>query len=67
MHAFADALENVPNALAENSGLSPIETTSKVKAMQVAQNNPRLGVDCVHAGTNGKRFYYYALNVYLFK
>jgi len=52
MHAFADALENVPNALAENSGLSPIETTSKVKAMQVAQNNPRLGVDCVHAGTN---------------
>lgn len=52
MHAFAEALENVPNALAENSGLSPIETTSKVKAMQVAQNNPRLGVDCVHAGTN---------------
>jgi len=52
MHAFADALENVPNALAENSGLSPIETTSKIKAMQVAQNNPRLGVDCVHAGTN---------------
>jgi len=52
MHAFADALENIPNALAENSGLSPIETTSKVKAMQVAQNNPRLGVDCVNAGTN---------------
>lgn len=52
MHAFADALENVPNALAENSGLSPIETTSKIKAMQVTQNNPRLGVDCVHAGTN---------------
>jgi len=52
MHAFAEALENVPNALAENSGLSPIETTSKIKAMQVAQNNPRLGVDCVYAGTN---------------
>jgi len=52
MHAFADALENIPNALAENSGLSPIETTSKVKAMQVAENNPRLGVDCVNAGTN---------------
>ena len=54
MHAFADALENVPNALAENSGLNPIETTSKVKAMQVSENNPRLGVDCVNAGTNGK-------------
>jgi len=52
MHAFADALENIPNALAENSGLSPIETTSKIKAMQVSQNNPRLGVDCVNAGTN---------------
>merc|ERR1719461_1918725 len=52
MHAFADALENVPNALAENSGLSPIETVSKIKAMQVSENNPRLGVDCVNAGTN---------------
>lgn len=52
IHAFADALENIPNALAENSGLSPIETVSKVKAMQVAQSNPHLGVDCVNAGTN---------------
>lgn len=56
MHAFADALENVPNALAENSGLSPIETVSRIKAMQVGQNNPRLGVDCVNAGTNGMLF-----------
>ena len=54
MHAFADALENIPNALAENSGLNPIETTSRVKSMQVAQNNPRLGVDCVNAGTHGE-------------
>ena len=54
MHAFAEALENVPNALAENSGLNPIETVSKIKSMQVAENNPRLGVDCVNAGTNGK-------------
>lgn len=52
MHAFSDALENIPNALAENAGLSPIETTSRIKAMQVAQNNPRLGVDCVNAGKN---------------
>jgi len=51
MHAYADALENVPNALAENSGLNPIETVSKVKALQIAQKNPRLGVDCVNAGT----------------
>ena len=56
MHAFADALENVPNALAENSGLNPIETMSKIKSFQVAENNPRLGVDCVNAGTNGKLY-----------
>jgi T-complex protein 1 subunit epsilon len=52
IHAFADALENIPNALAENSGLNPIETVSKVKSMQVSENNPHLGVDCVYAGTN---------------
>merc|ERR1712203_1328286 len=52
IHAFAAALENIPNALAENSGLNPIETVSKVKSMQVAENNPYLGVDCVGAGTN---------------
>merc|ERR1719411_2467822 len=52
IHAFADALENIPNALAENSGMNPIETVSKVKSMQVAENNPYLGVDCVGAGTN---------------
>merc|ERR1712029_218742 len=37
IHAFAAALENIPNALAENSGLNPIETVSKVKSMQVAE------------------------------
>jgi len=52
IHAFAAALENIPNALAENSGLNPIETVSMVKSMQVAENNPYLGVDCVGAGTN---------------
>merc|ERR1712062_667904 len=52
IHALAAALENIPNALAENSGLNPIETVSKVKSMQVAEKNPYLGVDCVGAGTN---------------
>ena len=54
MRAFSDALESVPMALAENSGLSPIETVSEIKARQVAENNPRLGVDCMSKGTNGK-------------
>merc|ERR1712066_1194929 len=49
--AFADALESVPLALAENSGLDPINTLTEIKASQVAQNNPALGVDCM--GTTG--------------
>lgn len=64
MHAFAEALESVPNALAENSGLSPIETVSKIKSMQVANSNPRLGVDCVNAGTHGRLFdVHFAFNI----
>merc|ERR1712060_443425 len=52
MRAFADALEAVPIALAENSGLPPVETVTAVKAQQVAESNPRLGVDCRETGTN---------------
>nr|AIU47032.1 heat shock protein [Phenacoccus solenopsis] len=50
--AFADALESVPLALAENSGLSPIHTLTEVKARQIASKNPRLGIDCMNNGTN---------------
>lgn len=50
--AFADALESVPMALAENSGLSPINTLTEVKARQVNENNPALGIDCMLKGTN---------------
>jgi len=50
---FADALENIPLALAENSGLSPIDSLTDVKARQVKENNPALGVDCMLRGTNG--------------
>jgi len=52
MHAFADALCQIPMALSENSGYSPIEYVSEVKARQVAESNPRLGVDAINAGTN---------------
>ena len=52
--AFADALEIIPLALAENSGLNPIEAVSEVKARQIKEKNPRLGVDCMHKGTNGR-------------
>jgi len=55
MRAFAQALDAIPLALAENSGLSPIETLAEVKSMQVSGMNPRLGVDCMQRGTNDMR------------
>ena len=48
--AFADALEQIPLALAENCGLAPIQTLSEIKAKQVAESNPALGVNCMDAG-----------------
>lgn len=54
MRAFADALESVPLALAENSGLAPINTLAEVKSRQVNENNPRLGIDCLEKGSCGK-------------
>lgn len=50
--AFADALEAVPIALAENSGLDPIESLTAVKSRQVQEDNPYLGIDCNEEGTN---------------
>lgn len=35
IRAFADALDAIPMALAENSGLQPIETLSAVKSQQI--------------------------------
>jgi len=37
VRAFADALDDVPMALAENSGMSPIEELAAAKAMQVSE------------------------------
>jgi len=48
--AFADALEQIPLALAENCGLAPIQTLTEIKSRQVAENNPALGVNCMDAG-----------------
>ncbi|KAI5986522.1 chaperonin Cpn60/TCP-1 family [Pisolithus albus] len=60
MRAFASALDAIPLALAENSGLSPIETLAEVKSRQVTENNPRLGIDCSGRGENDmkKQFVY---------
>lgn len=53
MRAFASALDSVPLALAENSGLSPIETLAEVKSRQVKEGNSVLGIDCLGRGENG--------------
>jgi len=49
--AFSDALESIPLALAENSGLSPIHTLTDCKARQLSEKNPALGIDCNSKGT----------------
>jgi len=52
MRAYSQALEAVPLALAENSGLNPIQTLTEIRAEQVNTNNPHLGVDCFSTGTS---------------
>lgn len=55
MRAFSSALDAVPLALAENSGLSPIETLSDVKSRQIKEKDSKLGIDCNGRGENGER------------
>uniref|UniRef100_A0A8H7NFD4 T-complex protein 1 subunit epsilon n=1 Tax=Bionectria ochroleuca TaxID=29856 RepID=A0A8H7NFD4_BIOOC len=55
MRAFSDALDCVPMALAENSGLNPISTLAEVKSQQVKagpDGRGQLGVDCMGRGSN---------------
>lgn len=51
MKAFASALDVVPMALAENSGLQGIAEMAKVKAVQENTGNAWHGVDCMQTGT----------------
>jgi len=53
--AFAEALEGIPIALAENSGLDPIENLSKTKIEQIKQKNSYLGIDCLNRGTQNMK------------
>jgi len=57
MRAFADSLDSIPMALAENSGLSSIQTVADIKSRQITENNPRLGIDCMQTGDSGQFFY----------
>lgn len=51
VRAFADALEEIPLTLAENSGYNPIDYVSKLREEQVNEDNPFIGVDANHKGT----------------
>lgn len=55
MRSFARAMCDIPMALAENSGLDPIQSLAEVKARQIKEKNPYLGVDCMNSGTNDMR------------
>ena len=52
MRAFADALEDIPMTLAENSGYNPIDYVSNLKKKQINDQNPFIGVDAMNVGTN---------------
>lgn len=50
--AFSVALEAIPLALADNSGLAPIETLSELKSRHVSEKISSLGVDCMLTGNS---------------
>lgn len=50
VRAFADALEEIPMALASNSGYNPIEYLSRLKELQVSEDSPNYGVDALDTG-----------------
>jgi len=50
VRAYADALEQIPTALADNSGLWPIEAVAEAKSRQTKEGNPRVGIDCMNTG-----------------
>jgi len=51
MKAFADALETIPQILAENSGLPCIQTVTDLKAKQLEKKSGWHGVDAMDKGT----------------
>lgn len=51
IRGFADALEVIPTALAENSGYPPIETVTKLKRRISDEQCTHYGIDCLSLGT----------------
>ena len=47
VRAFADALEEIPMILAENSGFNSIQYVADLKKQQIDEQNPFIGVDAM--------------------
>lgn len=64
IRAFADALEDIPLALAENAGLSPIEEVAAIKSRQVKEQCHTVGLglmnvlDAAEIKTHGSTLYH---------
>merc|ERR1712176_709170 len=50
IRAFANALEDIPMALAENCGLSPMDEVATLKSQQVQEKSDVLGLDVANGG-----------------
>lgn len=55
VRAFADALEEIPLTLAENSGYAPIEYVSEVREAQIKEGSAFIGVDANLMGTKNMK------------
>ena len=51
VRAFADALEEIPMILADNSGFNSIQYVADLKKQQIEEQNPFIGVDAMSKGT----------------
>eukprot|EP00747_Dinoflagellata_sp_TGD_P123375 gnl/TRDRNA2_/TRDRNA2_173807_c0_seq1.p1 gnl/TRDRNA2_/TRDRNA2_173807_c0~~gnl/TRDRNA2_/TRDRNA2_173807_c0_seq1.p1 ORF type:complete len:550 (+),score=-19.43 gnl/TRDRNA2_/TRDRNA2_173807_c0_seq1:209-1651(+) len=55
LRAFAEALEQIPYALAENAGQEPNQAVKTAKSHQLKHCNPYIGIDCDESGCHDMR------------
>ncbi len=55
VRGFADALEQIPMALAENSGLNALKSLTHAKGEQADQKVPFFGIDCLATGNGNMK------------
>ena len=55
IRGFADALEQIPMALAENAGLNALKCLSTARSIQTEKNEPFHGVDCFGHGVTSMK------------